>query len=57
VSILDPVQVAAALDVPADWLFVGYLCIGYPAQEDDTPALARAGWEARRPAAAAILYR
>jgi 5,6-dimethylbenzimidazole synthase len=57
VSILDPARIAATLDVPAEWLFVGYLCIGYPAGEDDTPALAREGWEARRPAAETILYR
>jgi 5,6-dimethylbenzimidazole synthase len=57
VSILDPQKIAAALDVPTDWLFVGYLCIGYPAGEDDVPALARAGWESRRPAADSILYR
>jgi 5,6-dimethylbenzimidazole synthase len=57
VSILDPALIAAALDVPRDWLFVGYLCIGYPADEDDAPALARAGWEARRPAAETVLYR
>ena len=30
VSILDPAAVAAALDVPADWRLIGYLCIGYP---------------------------
>jgi 5,6-dimethylbenzimidazole synthase len=48
VSILDPVEVAAALDVPADWRFVGYFCLGYPEQEDDVPALERAAWERRR---------
>ena len=50
VSILDPPSLARALDVPPDWLFVGYLCLGYPAGEDDMPELERAGWEARRPA-------
>ena len=57
VSILDPAAVAAALDVPADWRFVGYFCLGYPAAEDDAPELARAGWENRRPAEAFILRR
>lgn len=57
VSILDPARIAATLDVPADWLFVAYLCIGYPAAEDHTPALARAGWETRRSGADATLYR
>ena len=57
VSILDPAGVAAALDVPADWRFVGHLCIGYPRDADDTPELERAGWEERRPVAEAILRR
>ncbi|HLZ66299.1 MAG TPA: 5,6-dimethylbenzimidazole synthase [Aliidongia sp.] len=48
VSILDPAAVTTALDVPADWRFIGYFCLGYPEQEDDVPALERAAWERRR---------
>ena len=48
ISILDPAAVAAALEVPPDWRFVGYFCLGYPEQEDDVPALERAAWERRR---------
>ena len=48
VSIVDAAAVARALDVPADWHFIGYFCLGYPATDDDTPALERAGWESRR---------
>ena len=47
VSILDPARVAAILDVPPDWRFVGYLCLGYPAEADGRPELERAGWERR----------
>lgn len=50
VSILDPAQVHAALDVPVDWVLIGYFCLGYPAVEDDTPELEKAGWERRQPA-------
>jgi 5,6-dimethylbenzimidazole synthase len=57
VSILDPARMANALDVPATWRFIAYLCIGYPAGEDDVPALARAGWEAGRAVSAFITYR
>jgi 5,6-dimethylbenzimidazole synthase len=57
VSILDPASIAAALDVPADWRFIGYFCIGYPEAEDDCPELERAGWEQRRPAAESIVRR
>ncbi|MGH6792099.1 MAG: 5,6-dimethylbenzimidazole synthase [Methyloceanibacter sp.] len=58
VSILDPARIAAILDVPRDWSFIGYLCVGYPAAvADDTPALERAGWEHRHPPANAVRYR
>ncbi|HKX08180.1 MAG TPA: 5,6-dimethylbenzimidazole synthase [Stellaceae bacterium] len=48
VSILDPAAVARSLEVPDAWSLVGYLCLGYPLEADDTPALERAGWERRR---------
>jgi 5,6-dimethylbenzimidazole synthase len=48
VSILDPSRVAAILDVPATWKLIGYLCLGYPAEESDSPLLERIGWEKRR---------
>jgi 5,6-dimethylbenzimidazole synthase len=57
VSILDPVALAATLDVPAAWSFIGYLCIGYPCAESDTPELEQADWERRREAAATLLRR
>jgi 5,6-dimethylbenzimidazole synthase len=57
VSILDPVRIAAILDVPRDWSFIGHLCLGHPEAVDDTPALERAGWEHRHPPANAVLYR
>lgn len=48
VSILDPTRVTEILEVPPEWRFIGYLCVGYPAEVDDMPALERAGWETRR---------
>lgn len=47
VSILDPKTVKSALDVPDDWQFIGYFCLGYPDEEDSAPELERAGWEHR----------
>lgn len=47
VSILDPERLSRDLDVPQTWELVGYLCVGWPETEDDTPELARAGWEDR----------
>jgi 5,6-dimethylbenzimidazole synthase len=57
VSILDPVEVAASLDVPSDWTLIGYFCIGYPEAEDDMPELQRMDWENRRVPDAFILRR
>lgn len=57
VSILDPAAAAATLQVPAEWHFIGYLCLGYPKQIDDCPALQRAGWERRRHPTCRVLRR
>ena len=56
-SILDPPRIAEILDVPAEWTFIGYLCLGYPADESETPLLEKEGWEARRPLSAVVLDR
>jgi 5,6-dimethylbenzimidazole synthase len=48
VSILDARAVATLLDVPADWKFIGYFCLGYPQADDTTPELEQSGWERRR---------
>ena len=57
VSILDPAAVTSALDVPSDWTFIGYFCLGYPQAENDTPELERLGWEVRRSAASGLVRR
>ncbi len=57
VSILDPATVAAVLDVPAEWTFVAYLCLGHPSAESDVPELELEGWERRRPASCSRLRR
>jgi 5,6-dimethylbenzimidazole synthase len=57
VSILDPERMREILDVPAGWMFIGHLCLGYPVAEDDRPALERQGWERRQGSASTILYR
>jgi 5,6-dimethylbenzimidazole synthase len=57
VSILDPARMAGLLDVPADWRFIGYFCLGYPLHEDDRPELERARWERRRLAQSCVLRR
>lgn len=48
VSILNPLRVASILDVPSEWRFIAYLCVGYPAEVSNMPELEREGWEKRR---------
>jgi 5,6-dimethylbenzimidazole synthase len=56
-SILEPSRVAAILEAPPSWTFIGYFCLGYPVEECETPALEQAGWETRRPLSEAVIYR
>jgi 5,6-dimethylbenzimidazole synthase len=57
VSILDPASLGTVLEVPPDWTFIGYFCLGYPQEENETPELERAGWEQRRNATATHIRR
>jgi 5,6-dimethylbenzimidazole synthase len=57
VSILDPARIGEILDIPKDWIFIGYLCLGYPQHDDDRPELERAQWERRRPTECFLLKR
>ncbi|WP_159012867.1 5,6-dimethylbenzimidazole synthase [Acidisoma sp. S159] len=57
VSILDPASLISVLEVPSDWTFIGYFCLGYPSEEAEVPELERAGWEQRRSAAATHIRR
>lgn len=57
VSILNPPVIATILDVPPDWTFIGYFCLGYLKLEDDIPELEREGWECRAGAGARIIRR
>jgi len=47
VSILEPETLNPLLDVPDDWHFIAYLCLGYPARMDARPELERLGWQNR----------
>ena len=47
VSILDPEAVKSTLDLPPQWTFIAYLCIGWPEEEHDDPELERHGWQER----------
>jgi 5,6-dimethylbenzimidazole synthase len=57
VSIIDPVAATTSLDVPADWRFVAYLCLGLPAEDHLEPELQRKGWQARESACRQVLQR
>lgn len=57
ISIIDPEAVAALLEVPPAWKFIGYFCLGYPQDQSTVPELEQAGWEERRPPAKFIIRR
>jgi 5,6-dimethylbenzimidazole synthase len=57
VSILEPASLAALLELPQEWRFIGYFCLGYPSKVDDVPELQRAEWEQRRVETERILWR
>lgn len=57
ISIIDPDTVAALLEVPPAWKFIGYFCLGYPQADDNVPELERAGWESRRLPPSTVLRR
>jgi 5,6-dimethylbenzimidazole synthase len=56
VSIIDPQAIAMLLDVPADWNFIGYFCLGYPQADDTVPELEQSGWE-RRCLSSSVIFR
>src|SRR5215475_13725147 len=47
VSILDPGAVKSILDLPENWAFTAYLCLGWPEEEHHDPELERHGWQER----------
>lgn len=47
VSILEPEAVAAALGAEPGWKLIAYLCLGFAAEDSETPELERVGWERR----------
>jgi 5,6-dimethylbenzimidazole synthase len=57
VSILDPREIAAILDVASAWQLVAYLCVGWPQEEHLDPELERHGWQARLPQSGMLLRR
>ncbi len=57
VSILDPAEISAVLDVAAAWRLIAYLCVGHPQEEHLDPELERHGWQARLPQSGVLLKR
>lgn len=57
VSIIDPDKATATLEVPDNWRFVAYLCLGFPAEDHLEPELQRKGWQAREALCRQVLRR
>ncbi len=45
VSILNPAAIHGLFNAPDNWVFTGYLCLGYAEFTDDRPLLHRNGWQ------------
>ena len=56
VSILKLPQLREILGIPPHIIPVGYLCLGYPTQFLEQPALEKAGWRSRQPLGEVIHY-
>jgi 5,6-dimethylbenzimidazole synthase len=52
-----PKKIAALLDVPPQWKFIGYFCLGYPENQGTVPELEQLGWEERQPSTSFIIRR
>jgi 5,6-dimethylbenzimidazole synthase len=57
VSILRPDRVNDILDVPPDWMLIGYLLMGWPEEQHVVPELERKGWQERTPLQARCIVR
>jgi 5,6-dimethylbenzimidazole synthase len=57
VSILDPAPLTRDLDLPRHWQFIGYFCLGFPAEPAGTPELERLRWENRADPSSLIFRR
>jgi 5,6-dimethylbenzimidazole synthase len=57
ISIIEPEIVRDALDVPASWSLVAYLCIGRPVEEHLDPELERYRWQSKLDAERMIFKR
>ena len=49
VSILDPAVMNETLEVTGEWIFIAYLCVGYPAERRDMPELHTRRWQENGP--------
>ncbi|MHB1711737.1 MAG: 5,6-dimethylbenzimidazole synthase [Acidimicrobiales bacterium] len=47
VTLFPPIELAALLDLPADVVPLGWLCLGWPDERPPDPGLERAGWSTR----------
>ncbi|RFB79885.1 5,6-dimethylbenzimidazole synthase [Methylovirgula sp. 4M-Z18] len=49
ISIVDPAAITETFGVPSSWTLIGYLCVGYPAEDHIVPELERRHWQHRTP--------
>ncbi len=55
VTLFQPDELAALLDVPPGVVTLGWLCLGWPDERPPAPGLERAGWSKRAPLSSVVL--
>ncbi|MBW3640376.1 MAG: 5,6-dimethylbenzimidazole synthase [Actinobacteria bacterium] len=55
VTLFQPNELAALLDVPPGVVTLGWLCLGWPDERAPAPGLERAGWSKRAPLRSVVL--
>ncbi|HXG83421.1 MAG TPA: 5,6-dimethylbenzimidazole synthase [Pyrinomonadaceae bacterium] len=56
VSIIDTDELRKILDIPAEFVIVAYLCLGYVSEFRAQPQLEERGWEKRLPLVEAVFF-
>jgi nicotinate-nucleotide--dimethylbenzimidazole phosphoribosyltransferase len=55
VTLFEPAELAALLDLPDGVVTLGWLCLGWPDERPPQPGLQRAGWSRRLPLAQVVI--
>lgn len=57
VSIVEPDVLSELLSIPREWRLIGYICLGFPVQAEESPELETLKWQARLPLSEVLFER